>query len=165
MKEDSGRDDRRYPNMPDPRRGGGSSRPQPKRDKRKTRTPSRVISRAKLNSRKPEFNHRQSDEEVIEGQTPWWLRDLEKYNLDVIGEYKPWWASDTDWSGMTVNELKDELKKNGLKVSGNKEELIARLEKTKALYSLTDENFVPAEIYENDDSPLPPIFPEVYERQ
>lgn len=80
--------------------------------------------------------------------------ELSQQNEPINGEI--------DYNSMTVLQLKDELKKNGLKISGKKDELVQRLEeylmkeKEETLSSLLDESMESAlQFEEEDDSSKP----------
>lgn len=61
---------------------------------------------------------------------PWLQRDLDAI-YEARGE-SPEGSNGADYSSLTVDELQDELRDRDLPVSGNKDELIARLQEADA---------------------------------
>jgi SAP domain len=65
-------------------------------------------------------------------QRPWLQADLDAIYEARGGEPEAANTSGSDYSDMTVDELQDELRARDLAVSGNKDELIARLQESDA---------------------------------
>mmetsp|Transcript_14296 Transcript_14296/g.18730 ORF Transcript_14296/g.18730 Transcript_14296/m.18730 type:complete len:237 (+) Transcript_14296:121-831(+) len=102
----------------------------------------------------------------------WWLKDVERYNLDVIGEHAPWWAAkDTTINDnlrtISLSEQKIELEKRGLSFSDeecqDEDVLKAKIEKMLHIYSMDDRGFQAADVNEVEEGELPSCYPEVYE--
>jgi hypothetical protein len=98
---------------------------------------------------------------------PWWLREDEARNPDVLPSYSVWWTDrnfpvDNSWS---IRTLIIEAKRRGVDTTGNKEDLIFRINNAHFLHSLADDNFV-APVIVDDSANLTAVacYPEVYER-
>mmetsp|Transcript_45107 Transcript_45107/g.65942 ORF Transcript_45107/g.65942 Transcript_45107/m.65942 type:complete len:223 (+) Transcript_45107:101-769(+) len=100
----------------------------------------------------------------------WWLNDVDRYNLDVLGEYEPWWA---DNEKKITKELKDlpfdkqkfELEERGISFEGlSDNEIEKKIARMLQIYSMGDEGFQEANVYSDTDGiKLPPCYPETYE--
>ena len=97
---------------------------------------------------------------------PWWMREEESKNPDILPKYNPWWKSnnfkvDLSWP---LKQLLSEAHRRDIDVGCSKEELVERINKSFEMFSLGNENFRAPTILESANVTAP-CYPEVYERQ
>lgn len=96
---------------------------------------------------------------------PWWMREEENKNPDILPKYNPWWKSNNFRVDLTwpQKQLIPEAIRRGIDISCTKEELVERINQSFELYNLSDENFRVPKILESENVTAP-CYPEVYER-
>jgi|EP01040_Poterioochromonas_malhamensis_P006181 hypothetical protein len=99
---------------------------------------------------------------------PWWMREDEANNPDMLPQYRPWWLInncrvDDSWS---LSELVEEAGRRSLDTTGSKAALLSRINESHFKFALLDENFTEPIIVDSaveGDRALAPCYPEVYE--
>lgn len=98
----------------------------------------------------------------------WWMKEEEENNPRMLPKYKPSWMGsslvDSTWK---LVDLKAEAQRRGLKVTGKKDELIARINASNpnnlAKELLSDDKFTASRYIEVENNDRPSCYPEVYE--
>jgi len=135
----------------------------PRKDKRSS-------EKSNLSQKSRSYGGRKPDIQRSNGDTKWWLMDVEKYKLDMFGEYKPWWSQQSsqinkELLNATLKSQISEWEKRGFTFSGPDEQQKEQLDKLMSIYSMSDQGFQEAIVTEVYTGDLPSCYPETYEEE